>query len=76
MRPELCEWCGVRRAIDGHHADYAKPLDVDWLCRECHSEFHETLRRLAVELERYELDRTREVEAIYLDAIARGWALA
>lgn len=44
VKPASCEDCGVRpeKTIDlhGHHHDYSKPLDVEWLCRACHGKRH------------------------------------
>lgn len=31
-----CEGCGSAE-VTAHHEDYAKPLDVRWLCRQCHA---------------------------------------
>ena len=39
-RPSICEFCKEKRFVHGHHEDYSKPLDVVWLCRECHKELH------------------------------------
>ena len=39
-RPSICEYCFEKGLIDGHHEDYSKPLDVDWLCKKCHKELH------------------------------------
>ena len=37
---EPCEVCGERRNVHGHHDDYAKPLDVRWLCAAHHRQWH------------------------------------
>lgn len=36
--PQPCP-CGSTKA-HAHHPDYAKPLDVVWLCRPCHDREH------------------------------------
>jgi hypothetical protein len=45
-RPQRCGRCGQtpREALHGHHADYSKPLAVEWLCRSCHFREHHRLR--------------------------------
>jgi hypothetical protein len=39
-RPDKCSACGQRCKPDGHHVDYAKPYNVEWLCRTCHFSLH------------------------------------
>lgn len=36
--PETCI-CG-ETDVEMHHEDYDRPIDVTWLCRECHLTFH------------------------------------
>jgi|TARA_Y100000310_G_scaffold92587_1_gene90239 hypothetical protein len=38
-KPAICSDCEnefPKKRIHGHHRDYNKPYDVQWLCRECH----------------------------------------
>ena len=40
-KPNQCEFCGsFNNVIHGHHDDYAKPLEVRWLCPTCHNQWH------------------------------------
>jgi hypothetical protein len=48
-KPEVCSGCGQefdKAEIHGHHEDYSKPLDVIWLCHQCHVDVHRD-RKLA-----------------------------
>lgn len=38
VKPESCESCSRSGDLEAHHADYTKPLDVEWLCLVCHGE--------------------------------------
>jgi len=35
-----CEVCGTDDAVQAHHDDYDKPLDVRWFCHPHHAEYH------------------------------------
>lgn len=36
------EPCFICKSEDSqmHHSDYGKPLDITWVCRECHLSIH------------------------------------
>ncbi len=42
-RPLTCESCNKEKFVEGHHPDYDKPLEVEWLCKKCHTELHKNL---------------------------------
>jgi ribosomal protein S27AE len=39
LERQPCEVCGAPK-VQAHHEDYAKPLDVRWLCRTHHWQEH------------------------------------
>ncbi len=39
LKPQPCEHCGSPDA-QKHHDDYGKPLQVRWLCEDCHMALH------------------------------------
>lgn len=46
-----CEKCGDPNS-QMHHADYTKPLEVTWLCQDCHQDDHNR-ERLAAKRARF-----------------------
>ena len=39
-RPQICQKCLLSVKVQGHHKDYSKPLEVEWLCKKCHMQLH------------------------------------
>jgi hypothetical protein len=37
-KPSFCEICGKVCKPHAHHADYSRPLEVIWICPECHGQ--------------------------------------
>lgn len=40
LYPEPCVVCGTTKNICAHHDDYAKPLNVRWMCSAHHHQWH------------------------------------
>jgi hypothetical protein len=36
-RPRVCVWCRRHARLERHHWDYSEPLNVTYLCDECHA---------------------------------------
>ena len=40
-KPSSCQACKKSECrIEGHHEDYDKPLNIEWLCSSCHRKWH------------------------------------
>ena len=57
IRPNQCSRCSIVCVPDGHHEDYYKPLEVTWLCEDCHGKRHREINE-----ERRQLAITKEHE--------------
>jgi hypothetical protein len=45
LKPKICSICNCEsKKIEGHHADYSKPLEVIWVCSRCHHNIHKSLK--------------------------------
>lgn len=71
-KPGICENCGCsgkfrdgRSAIQAHHCDYNKPLEVMWLCQKCHHKWHSTYSPIRKEV--------MPTEAPQIDMIVGGF---
>ena len=42
-KPDTCKECNMVGKLEGHHIDYLKPLEVIWLCKNCHSNKHKII---------------------------------
>ena len=40
LQRQPCEVCKTTKNIHGHHGDYTKPMQVNWLCAKHHMERH------------------------------------
>jgi hypothetical protein len=44
-----CRECGSTIAVEAHHEDYTKPLEVQWLCRKHHARRHAEMNDKLIE---------------------------
>lgn len=70
LKRRPCEVCGSfdrmsdgRSAVQAHHCDYNKPLEVLWLCQKHHHEWHKNNKPI----------RRRDQEAPGIDIVAGGF---
>ncbi len=36
-RARCCTWCRRRKRLERHHWDYTEPLNITYLCPDCHA---------------------------------------
>lgn len=64
-KPEACQVCGRKCHPEAHHKDYVDKLNVVWLCRQCHSQYHQgkTERARAIQRAVDSMFRVKEIDA-------------
>ena len=51
LKPNKCQICRKTNCnIYGHHYDYNKPLNVIWVCSECHGKLHKKYNKLIIDI--------------------------
>lgn len=67
QKPSNCHDCGTGGCIiEGHHNDYSKPLDVVWLCKNCHTKTHRYIRESFASESKRSLAGSSESKALTL----------
>lgn len=51
-RPSTCQNCSAIVRVHAHHEDYGKPLEVIWLCQQCHKLAHHFPNELRKDIQR------------------------
>ena len=67
-RPAACSRCKTVGRVEGHHPDYAEPLQVIWLCRNCHAATRKNkgasaMKRTTLFLTEEQVERLNEMAA-------------
>lgn len=47
IEAQPCFFCGASERVHAHHHDYGRPLDVTWLCVQCHQRLHAYQERVS-----------------------------
>jgi hypothetical protein len=48
IRPRACSWCRRHGRLERHHWNYEEPLNVTFLCVDCHDIADEMVMRAAI----------------------------
>jgi len=65
LKQNKCEVCGKSNCeIQAHHYNYSKPLDVIWLCTECHGKVHRQYNKLELDIEQIKKNREENQEVV------------
>src|ERR1700719_1359171 len=49
LKPQPCENCGTKENVQAHHTNYAKPLEITWLCATCHNLMHQLSKSIVID---------------------------